>query len=48
MIFWFAALVEIFVSLGVGCEVRGAGGMSPLHVASSLEMVVAQDNLHSA
>ena len=41
MIFWFAALVEIFVSLGVGCEVRGAGGMSPLHVASSLEMVVA-------
>jgi hypothetical protein len=38
---WNAALVEMFISLGVGCEVRGTGGMSPLHVASSGEMVSA-------
>ena len=28
-------------ALGVGCEARGAGGMSALHVTSSIEMVSA-------
>ncbi len=42
-----AALVEAFISHGVGCEVRGTGGMSPLHVASSVEMVSAQSSWHS-
>ncbi len=43
---WNAALVEMFISLGVGCEVRGTAGMSPLHVASSREMVRAQISWH--
>jgi hypothetical protein len=39
--FWNTALVELFISLGIGCEVRGALGATPLHVASSSEMVTA-------
>ena len=41
-----AALAKLLISLGAGCEVRGTGGMSPLHVASSIEMASAQRRSH--
>jgi hypothetical protein len=31
----------MLISLGAGCEVRGAGGVSPLHVATSVQLVRA-------
>ena len=39
--FFCAARVDMLISLGAGCEVRGAGGVSPLHVATSVQLVSA-------